>query len=384
MKLLLHHIAIFLLLANSLHSQSIHNNGQLISIESNALLSVGGDIHNQGIMFNKGTIQLAGDWLNKGHYDEASGSIVLTGADQNIDHNGQAFYNLFVNGAGHKYLASDLQIFGEMALENGIIHPSSHQLLLTDNADATGGSSRAYVDGPLYQAGNGYRFFPIGKAGKYRPLTLFEVTGIAPVIGFEVHEDNPYQRFSTAFKAVSTTIHWKKHHLSGEYYGSHVKLGFGEEDIASAEQIIIGAANQSEEIYTSLGSLHFAIGNEEVTSEKPFIANYLTIGVSSGFSENRTLYVPNVLSRSAFDPEDRVVKVYGESIDDRNFSFRIYNRWGNLIFETFSYQTARDIGWAGLSASGDAESNGVYKYVLQGQFESGTPFNKSGSISILN
>ncbi|MGB3183018.1 MAG: gliding motility-associated C-terminal domain-containing protein [Cyclobacteriaceae bacterium] len=94
------------------------------------------------------------------------------------------------------------------------------------------------------------------------------------------------------------------------------------------------------------------------------------------------LYVPNVFSPSSANAENQVVKVYGSGISGQDFSFEIYNRWGDLLWSTSSFSDANTTGWDG-TVSGRLQPNGVYTYVLRGMMEGGRSFEKTGTISLV-
>jgi PKD repeat protein len=96
------------------------------------------------------------------------------------------------------------------------------------------------------------------------------------------------------------------------------------------------------------------------------------------------LFVPNVFSPNASNPESRVVKVYGNNIDENGFSFRIFNRWGNELYSTNSFQEANSIGWNGVK-EGNSESQKLnsFTYILTGNFTDGTKINKTGTITLV-
>jgi gliding motility-associated-like protein len=58
--------------------------------------------------------------------------------------------------------------------------------------------------------------------------------------------------------------------------------------------------------------------------------------------------------------------------------FRIYNRWGNLVFET----TNIDAGWDG-TYNGTPQPLGVYIYDIEAVTDSGTVFEKHGNVTLL-
>jgi len=99
-------------------------------------------------------------------------------------------------------------------------------------------------------------------------------------------------------------------------------------------------------------------------------------------AEQRVIFVPNMFSPSAVDPENRVVKVYGEGISPNNFLFRILNRWGNTLFETSSLDVAQNQGWDGRARNGEMQSIGTYTYIVKGMFLDGVPFEKVGTVTL--
>ena len=94
------------------------------------------------------------------------------------------------------------------------------------------------------------------------------------------------------------------------------------------------------------------------------------------------IYVPNVFSPSHSDPDNRALKVYGNLIKTNDFSFRIYNKWGDLIYETKDFSEANSIGWTGDMASSQQQMN-VFTYTVKGEFFDGTPFEKVGTATLI-
>jgi gliding motility-associated-like protein len=58
--------------------------------------------------------------------------------------------------------------------------------------------------------------------------------------------------------------------------------------------------------------------------------------------------------------------------------FRIFNRWGNLIFET----TDIDKGWNG-EFKGVPQPFGVYVYQIEAVTNTGTEFQKHGNVTLI-
>jgi hypothetical protein len=244
------------------------------------------------------------------------------------------------------------------------------------------------VDGPLFHQGTGSKYFPVGSKGKFRPADLMNVTGTNPVVGIAMYEPNSDPTVLLQLLAVSDTRYWQLIHQSGSYDGSPIRLKLGSderlgEDI-DIQDIVVTASDSIGGIFMSLGQSQFTgtIMDAEVTSSSLALNEFYALGVE-GFAEERALFVPSAFSPTASDPDDQVVKVYGQQITDEGFIFRIYNRWGQMVYETTSFVEANTVGWYGITSSGEDESLGVYHYTLSGTFTSGRIFQRHGTIQVI-
>ncbi|MFT4152422.1 PKD domain-containing protein [Parafilimonas sp.] len=85
--------------------------------------------------------------------------------------------------------------------------------------------------------------------------------------------------------------------------------------------------------------------------------------------------VPNVFTPNG-DGANDIVYVKGYGID--KMTWRIYNRWGKLVFVS----TSLNNGWNGLY-NGVLQPQDVYAYTLSIQFTDGTKYSKKGDITLL-
>ncbi len=90
---------------------------------------------------------------------------------------------------------------------------------------------------------------------------------------------------------------------------------------------------------------------------------------------NPLLDVPNAFTPGRFG-ENGIVKVVGFGITQ--MIFRIYNRWGQLVFESDD----PTIGWDG-TFKGVIQPMDVYAYTLEANFSDGTRATKKGSITLI-
>jgi gliding motility-associated-like protein len=58
--------------------------------------------------------------------------------------------------------------------------------------------------------------------------------------------------------------------------------------------------------------------------------------------------------------------------------FRIYNRWGKLVFESDD----PNVGWDG-TAQGTPQPMDVYGYTLEAEFTNGAKISKKGDITLI-
>jgi gliding motility-associated-like protein len=87
------------------------------------------------------------------------------------------------------------------------------------------------------------------------------------------------------------------------------------------------------------------------------------------------LDVPNAFTPGRFG-KNSVVRVEGFGIN--RMIFRIYNRWGQKVFES----NDRRLGWDG-NFNGKPQPMEVYAYVLDVEFYDGTRTRKTGDITLI-
>lgn len=96
------------------------------------------------------------------------------------------------------------------------------------------------------------------------------------------------------------------------------------------------------------------------------------------------LYVPNAFSPFSSNPENRTLKVYGENIDESDFSFTVVNRWGRIMYQTSSFAEANLNGWdGGPTNSNDEKALNVFSWVLKGRFTGGDEFEIAGTVTLV-
>lgn len=384
-------IITFILLFNTYYcpGQLLSNQGQIIYISPNTLMSIEGTVLNNGSLSNNGEIVVTGDWENGGEYIAGNGALVFSGKDQLINHNNANIYELVIEGGGKKKFTTDANILGKFYLINGIVTPDNQvKLLAKQGTSIEGGNAKSYINGPFYHEGFGRKVFPIGKNTHYSPIELHLYGN--PVVGFEVFEPNPASYFSLEFQAVSKLKYWRQYWVSGQIENaSTITLPMTiEGESVNPEQLAIAGASIDDGNYRLLETLDYSgtVNNGVITSALNPAYDLFALGILAESPEERALYIPNAFAphSPAANWEDSRIKVYGKEISNEAFLFRIYNRWGVLVYETTSYEEAKTTGWDGINRNtGQPEMIGSYKYIVKGKFNSGKAIEKTGNIHLI-
>lgn len=98
----------------------------------------------------------------------------------------------------------------------------------------------------------------------------------------------------------------------------------------------------------------------------------------TGKAENplgNNIFVPNTFTPNN-DGRNDILYVYGNTI--AKLKLRVYNQWGQFLYESLSIQN----GWDG-TYKGEIQPNGVYVYYLEAEFNDGTKATKKGTITLL-
>jgi gliding motility-associated-like protein len=73
------------------------------------------------------------------------------------------------------------------------------------------------------------------------------------------------------------------------------------------------------------------------------------------------LFPPNAFSPNSVNEEDHEFRIYAEGINPEGYRLRIYNRWGEVVFESISAET----GWDGKMKNGNNAPAGIYTWIVQ-------------------
>lgn len=130
------------------------------------------------------------------------------------------YYSVLVTG--------NITVQDELKLTQGIVRTEASSVITMSNgATITGGSSTAYIDGPLVWEGAGTRFFPVGKNAVYAPAELSNYSSSSSSVLFRAeYFYQPYEATAVGMglNHVSKVEHWKIERMSGGSEEAQVTL----------------------------------------------------------------------------------------------------------------------------------------------------------------
>jgi gliding motility-associated-like protein len=99
------------------------------------------------------------------------------------------------------------------------------------------------------------------------------------------------------------------------------------------------------------------------------------------FCENSQVFVPNAFTPDG-DGINDMLMVRARGINKVRY-FRIFNRWGEMVFERYNFQpNDQSNGWDG-KYKGQDSGPAVYVYMLEVECSNGTPFTYKGNITLV-
>ena len=72
-------------------------------------------------------------------------------------------------------------------------------------------------------------------------------------------------------------------------------------------------------------------------------------------------YVPNAFTPDGDSYNNSFTPIFATGLDIYDFHFMIFNRWGEMIFESFD----ANYGWSGTYGGGDIAEDGIYIYKIE-------------------
>lgn len=131
-----------------------------------------------------------------------------------------------------------------------------------------------------------------------------------------------------------------------------------------------------EQYYTQQGSFCYRI-EADYTIPIPYegTASYTTSSNTMCLEQRPSIYIPNAIAPNGVNNEFKPVIVFG---NPTNYSLRVFNRWGELLFESNN----PDNGWFGTK-NGTQVVSGGYPYNISFTAADGNKVQKSGIVTVI-
>ena len=101
-------------------------------------------------------------------------------------------------------------------------------------------------------------------------------------------------------------------------------------------------------------------------------SNFVTVGFDK-------IYPPNAFSPNAALEQNRQFRLYVQGISENGYHLQIFNRWGEIIFESNS----PNVGWGGKMRNNNFAPTGVYTWTIQYMDLLGKKHKQQGSVTLL-
>jgi hypothetical protein len=164
-------------------------------------------------------INLYGDFYQNATFNPATGTVSLLASSSQLidgDEDPILLNNLTIDGGGAKTLNQEVKISGTLALNNGIVNTSLATVLtFTSTGTYSGGGTTSYISGPAAKETSFTTpfYFPIGKAGKFRPAAIEPSNTTATTFTAEYFAQSATATIGSAMEASLTNVsnieYWK-------------------------------------------------------------------------------------------------------------------------------------------------------------------------------
>ncbi|MEP5611879.1 MAG: gliding motility-associated C-terminal domain-containing protein [Cyclobacteriaceae bacterium] len=359
----------------------------ILYVSPGANVGVTGDLENDGTILNTGTISLFGNWAINNIFNGNEGNLAfLGGQNQMITIATPLLVNsLLLNQSGDvSYTGNEFRVTDDITFVNGVMKTGENtRFVLGSNVRVIGGSVTSYFQGKLTYQGSGIRKFPMGYEGVYAPITMLEVFGasLGLTVGFQT-PNNEQPLPDDELLGISSNGVWEVELAAGTMNGTQVQIDFSGEDLENfgvgnnirhrVNSPVIAVSDSPGGVYTSLG-VESLLDSDSLTrgsilTEIDFELEeletaYLAIGLAPRIDPEGLVYIPEIFSPAATDPDNQTFRVFGERILQENFKMEIYNRFGSLVYSTTTFDEANQVGWDGTNQrTGNEEPSGLYYY----------------------
>ncbi len=348
-------------------AQGFYNKGSIVSLSTQAILTVPDSLLNTGTLMNDGDLRISGAWINLGTYEAGAGKINFnSNLIQTINHNDQAFGKLTISGIGEKQFLANITIEAELDLQSSVLKSvNGAKIILSENAVVTGGSDQSHVLGPVEARGNGNLFFPIGNGTTYLPVEITGVTDPTAIATLTLNEITASETLTgeVEISKLSSKRYWELVLGSGTLNPSKIKLPLVDEAGLTDDLnllVVAGSVNAIDS-YESIGQTGFRgdLISGTVTSELAPTVGFYAVAALTG---ETAIEVFNGVSVTVNGKND-FLKIHNIELYPSN-KVIIFNRWGDRVFEMTGYDNDQKSFKGESNQGGNKLPGGTYFYSI--------------------
>jgi gliding motility-associated-like protein len=348
-------------------AQGFYNKGTIVSLSTNAILTVPDSLLNTGTIINDGDLQISGAWVNLGTYEVGTGQINFNSNQvQTINHNSQSFGRLTISGTGEKQFLANITIESELDLQSSVLKSVNNaKIILNQGAIVLGGSDQSHIVGPVEAKGTGDWLFPIGNGTTYLPVEMLGVMDATASATLTLNELSAGQTLTGDFEIakLSSKRYWELVLGGGSLNQSKIKLPLSDDDglTDNLDLLVVAGSSNALNSYTSIGqsdlSGNLTLGS--VMSEESPAVTFFAIAALTGETD---IEVFNGISVSVNGKNDflriRNIELYP------NNQVTIFNRWGDRVFDMPGYDNDQKSFRGESNQTGTKLPSGTYFYSI--------------------
>jgi len=208
-----------------------------------------------------------------------AGTIELTGANQALTSSVPiTLGGLKLSGNGNKSLVGEWTITRELTFSQGLLVPNNSNGKIVYQGSATlSGNPNSYVNGTLYQRGEGTHFYPLGEGTTYLPMSLNNVQDNDVEIGVRAFNSGVSLTLPLDVSEIANNRHWRISTSGGTFRGSPASLYVpGSSVDGSGQLVVVHAEDAADATAINLGGgLNGDFVSSFLATNKPI----LTLGI---------------------------------------------------------------------------------------------------------
>ncbi len=281
---------------------------------------------NESILAGDGIITTNAALIDSSMIQTAMGTLSFEGNDTIYFRSSWELDTLKIEGA--PVLAGTHLMIHQKLYVDGTITPTDPMQLILDTLAEVVNPNESFVNGALYHAGSGDKFYPLGKEGRYVPTYLFGLVNTSEeLVGIEVFQEALDLSNLSPSPDASESWYWV---VTGNPENANIQLPLLLDDLNDLNISELTILNTDTEL-TILTDLAGSVDqdNSSILSNKPISAGYILLG-----NTPEALGLDETFKIQTFpNPFNHFITL--ESTREGNQSVAIIDLKGHTVYEDF-------------------------------------------------